>query len=165
MKGDSADFVYVNEAASRSLGYSRQELMSGMGVLDIDPGLNRAAWTEMMRTMKDIRQARVESTHRSRYGYRVLEAETAATALDVFRMRGDEVALLTDLVMPGTMSGRHLAEKLVAERPKLKVLFTSGYSPDVVNRLLHFAPGQLLQKPYTAAVLATTVRRCLDATP
>jgi DNA-binding NarL/FixJ family response regulator len=102
----------------------------------------------------------------SRYGYRVLEAETAATALDVFRMRGAEVSLLlTDLVMPGTMSGRHLAEKLVAERPKLKVLFTSGYSPDVVNRLLHFAPGQLLQKPYTAAVLATTVRRCLDAAP
>jgi PAS domain S-box-containing protein len=101
----------------------------------------------------------------SRYGYRVLEAETAASALEVFRMRGDEVELLlTDLVMPGNMSGRQLAEKLVAERPSLKVLFTSGYSPDIVNRLLHLAPGQLLQKPYTAAVLGSTVRRCLDAT-
>ena len=51
---------------------------------------------------------------------------------------------------------------LVAERPCLKVLFTRGYSPDVVNRLLHFAPGQLLQRPYTAAVLVSDHRRRLE---
>src|SRR5207244_6126096 len=68
MKGDSPAFIYVNEAASRSLGYTRQELTSGMSVLDIDPGLNQAAWTELMTTLKKIRQGRVEATHRARDG-------------------------------------------------------------------------------------------------
>ena len=126
-----------------------------------------AAGTETILLVED--DPALRATTRSaliRYGYRVLEADAAATALEVFHAAGDEVALLlTDLVMPGNMSGRQLAEKLVAERPSLKVLFTSGYSSDIINRLLHLAPGQLLQKPYTAAVLATTVRCCLDAAP
>jgi CheY-like chemotaxis protein len=141
-------------AASRALG---------------GPALTRpveATGTETILLVED--DPALRTTTRSaliRYGYRVVEAESPASALAVFRERGHEVALLlTDLVMPGNISGRQLAEKLVAEQPRLKVLFTSGYSLDIVNRLLHLAAGQqLLPKPYTAAALATTVRRCLDA--
>jgi two-component system cell cycle sensor histidine kinase/response regulator CckA len=102
----------------------------------------------------------------TRYGYRVIEADSAATALEIWRTRsGDFALLLTDLVMPGELSGRQLAEKLVAEASHLKVIFTSGYSPEIVNRLLRRVPGHtLLQKPYSAAVLACAVRRALDET-
>jgi PAS domain S-box-containing protein len=100
-----------------------------------------------------------------RYGYRILEAESADEAIGIWGARSNEIELLlTDLVMPGSMSGRQVAERLVAEAPALQVVFTSGYSPEIVNRILHLAPGQiLLQKPYSAKVLASAVRRCLDA--
>jgi PAS domain S-box-containing protein len=100
-----------------------------------------------------------------RYGYRALEAESADEALGIWRARSAEIALLlTDLVMPGSMSGRQLAERLVAEAPTLQVVFTSGYSPEIVNRIVHLTPGQtLLQKPYSAKVLTSAVRRSLDA--
>jgi PAS domain S-box-containing protein len=99
-----------------------------------------------------------------RYGYRTLEAESADEAIGIWRARASEIALLlTDLVMPGSMSGRQLAERLVAEVPTLQVVFTSGYSPEIVNRIVHLAPGQiLLQKPYSAKVLASAVRRSLE---
>jgi two-component system, cell cycle sensor histidine kinase and response regulator CckA len=99
-----------------------------------------------------------------RYGYRVLEAESAASALEVWSREGARVDLvLTDLVMPGGTTGRQLAEALVRQAPRLRVLYTSGYSPDVVNRLLPLDEGRaFLQKPCTAVELALAVRRRLD---
>jgi two-component system, cell cycle sensor histidine kinase and response regulator CckA len=98
-----------------------------------------------------------------RYGYRVLEAGSAPAALEVWAREGDRVELLlTDLVMPGGTTGRQLAELLLARAPDLKVLYTSGYSPDVVSRLLPLEEGRaFLQKLYTAAELALAAHRCL----
>jgi FixJ family two-component response regulator len=71
--------------------------------------------------------------------------------------------LLTDLIMPGNMNGRELAEKLCTEAPDLKVIFTSGYSADIVGRDFKLEPDlNFLQKPYHPHTLALTVRRCLD---
>ena len=99
----------------------------------------------------------------ARYGYRVFEADSAASALSAFQdLRGQIDLLLTDLVMPGSMTGRQLAETLTTQKPALNVVFTSGYSPDF-NFALQLPSGQLLiQKPYTPAVLASALRRCLD---
>ncbi len=99
-----------------------------------------------------------------RYGYRVLEAASGEAALALFEARGNEVDLLvTDLVMPGKLSGRQLAEQIAERAPALRVLFTSGYSPDF-NFSLRLPRGQLLlQKPYSPSTLAGAVRRCLDA--
>jgi two-component system cell cycle sensor histidine kinase/response regulator CckA len=99
-----------------------------------------------------------------RYGYRVIEAETAVAALARWEREPMDVdLLLTDLVMPGGMSGRDLAEELVTRAPRLRVMYTSGYTAEVVGRLLRLDPGvTLLQKPCTALQLATTVRKCLD---
>jgi DNA-binding NarL/FixJ family response regulator len=72
--------------------------------------------------------------------------------------------LLTDLVMPDCLNGRELAEKLWAERPRLKVLFTSGYSADVVAKDSVLRSGlNFLPKPYHPHRLALAVRDCLDA--
>ena len=100
-----------------------------------------------------------------RHGYRVLVAENAAEALQVWRSAAGQVdLLLTDLVMPGELSGRELAEHLLRESPGLKVIFTSGYSPESLT------PGDLsdtgtvfLQKPYRPEKLVLAVRECLDA--
>jgi PAS domain S-box-containing protein len=100
-----------------------------------------------------------------RYGYTVLTAENGRAALDIWRQRKSRIDLvLTDLVMPGGMSGRALAEQLQAERPGLKVIFMSGYSDEIVHRQLDLQSGcRFLQKPYPPRALAEAVRRCLDS--
>jgi hypothetical protein len=98
------------------------------------------------------------------YGYKVLPAESGPKALELWENHRAKVDLvLTDLVMPDHMNGRQLAEKLWADRPALKVIFTSGYSADVVGKDFVLQPGiHYLQKPYPPNALATKVRECLD---
>jgi PAS domain S-box-containing protein len=99
-----------------------------------------------------------------RYGYDVIELESATEAL----ARSAELTaaadlLLTDLVMPGGISGTELAEQLLVRRPDLKVIFMSGYSTDVIQqRLKRDAHHTFLQKPYTISELLSGVRRSLD---
>ena len=99
------------------------------------------------------------------HGYQVLQAESGAKALQVWRESKDRInLLLTDLVMPDQVNGRELAEQLWAEQPRLKVIFTSGYSADVVGKGLTLRPGlNYLQKPYQPHKLALLVRDSLDA--
>jgi CheY-like chemotaxis protein len=93
-----------------------------------------------------------------------LSAADGIEAIEIWRDHKGEIALLlTDLVMPNNINGRELAEKLCAERPDLKVIFTSGYSADIVGRDFKLEPElNFLQKPYHPQTLALTVRRCLD---
>ena len=96
-------------------------------------------------------------------GYSVLEAEDGPTALEILRTHPGKIDLLfTDVVLPG-MGGREVAEKARELRPKIKVLFTSGYTDDVIlqHKLLEHDV-TLLQKPFTPAGLASKVREVLD---
>jgi len=99
-----------------------------------------------------------------KYGYKILQAGTGVEAVGVWQQHKDEIALLlTDLVMPDNMNGRELAEALWKEQPGLKVIFTSGYSADIVGKDFKLeADTNFLQKPYHPQILALTVRRCLD---
>jgi len=101
----------------------------------------------------------------SGYGYQVVQAESGLKALQLWKGCKDKIALLlTDLVRPDRINGRELAEKLQAERPDLKVIFTSGYSEDVVGADFVLRRGlNYLQKPYHPHKLARTVRECLDS--
>jgi PAS domain S-box-containing protein len=98
-------------------------------------------------------------------GYRVIEAANGVEALRVWKERGSEVELLlTDMVMPEGVGGRELAEKLQAECPALRVIFTSGYSAEIAGRELSLGDGQnFLQKPFSPQRLLDAVRRSLDA--
>ena len=72
--------------------------------------------------------------------------------------------LFTDVVMPGGMNGRQLAEAAKRRRPDLKTLFTSGYTEDSMLRLGKLDPGvRLLSKPYRKHELATRIREALDS--
>ena len=101
----------------------------------------------------------------ARHGYRILQAESGVKALEVWKASREQIdLLLTDLVMPDHLNGRELAERLCAERPRLKVILTSGYSTDVVVKDSALHNGlNYLQKPYHPRKLALAVRDCLDA--
>jgi two-component system, cell cycle sensor histidine kinase and response regulator CckA len=97
-------------------------------------------------------------------GYRVLEAGTGEAALLLLDRHEDQVHLmLTDVVMPG-MSGRELTGRAARSHPRVKVLYTSGYTDDIIlrhgllDRSTHF-----IGKPYTMADLTRKVREVLDA--
>jgi CheY-like chemotaxis protein len=97
------------------------------------------------------------------YKYEVLEAGTGAEAIRIFEQcQGRIDLLLTDMVMPEGMTGRELAEELRRRKPDLKVIYTSGYSPDVMGGDLALRDANFLQKPYPPPLLAKTVRECLD---
>src|SRR5439155_1654624 len=71
--------------------------------------------------------------------------------------------LLTDMVMPGGVTGRELAEKLLSDKPELKVIFTSGYSTDMVGKNFVLEEEvNFLPKPYPPKALIQIVRVCLD---
>jgi PAS domain S-box-containing protein len=99
-----------------------------------------------------------------RYGYRVLEAASGVEALGVWRDHGGQIdLLLTDMVMPGRMSGRELASELQKETPGLKVIYCSGYSPELSHDILGPRPGsRFISKPFHPQTLAETVREILD---
>ncbi len=100
------------------------------------------------------------------HGYTVLEAAHPGEALRLVADHAGSIhLLLTDVVMPG-MSGRHLADRLTALRPELKVLYMSGYTEDgIVHHGVIAAGRAFLQKPFRGDVLAREVRRVLDTAP
>ncbi|MCS7089850.1 MAG: ATP-binding protein [Verrucomicrobiota bacterium] len=98
-----------------------------------------------------------------RLGYQVLAASNGIEALQLWQTHRNQIDLLiTDMVMPGGLNGKELADRLRAEQPDLKVIFSSGYSPELFDQGVNHLPGAFLPKPFTPAKLAATVRTCLD---
>jgi PAS domain S-box-containing protein len=95
-------------------------------------------------------------------GYRTIEADGGGAALDLMRRGTSFDLLLTDVVMPGGITGYQLAEQARAERPGLKVLFTSGYTELAAASEADLGH-QLLSKPYRKQDLGHAVRAVLDA--
>jgi PAS domain S-box-containing protein len=94
-------------------------------------------------------------------GYQVLEASNGVEALTVAERLGPRIDLLvTDMVMP-QMGGLDLAEKLRSSRPRLRALFTSGYTEDSAAQLREIEDARFLQKPFTGSALARRVREVL----
>jgi two-component system cell cycle sensor histidine kinase/response regulator CckA len=98
----------------------------------------------------------------SDFGYDVVAADGPEEALRLAAGRRLDL-LVTDVVMP-TMNGRQLAERLLADRSDLKVLYMSGYTDDAVIARGVIEPGTaFLQKPFGADRLAQKIRELLDA--
>jgi PAS domain S-box-containing protein len=97
------------------------------------------------------------------YDYEVLEACSGVEAVKIFEEHNGNIdLLLTDMVMPEGMSGRELAQELKSRKPELKVIYTSGYSSDVMGEDAELRDVKFLQKPYPPPRLAQVVRECLD---
>jgi PAS domain S-box-containing protein len=99
-------------------------------------------------------------------GYRVLQAPAAAAALEILDRERDIDLLFTDVVMPGGMNGRQLADEAVRRRPRLKVLFTTGYTRNAIVHQGRLDPGvQMIGKPFSFDELGARIRASLDGLP
>ena len=98
------------------------------------------------------------------HGYHIHEAVNGHTALDLWETCGPETdVLITDMVMPGGVTGHELAQQLLAKKPSLKVIYTSGYSAEVFRGDFVLPQGvDFLRKPYRAEELLAAIRTALD---
>ena len=128
-------------------------------------GANIVGGGESILVVEDDRMVREHLVARLEgMGYRVTAAETGPQALESLKRTPDLDLLLTDIVLPGGMNGRQLADTARALQPGLKVLFTSGYSENAIVHHGRLDPGvELLSKPYRRDELAAKVRRVLEA--
>ena len=96
-------------------------------------------------------------------GYRVLAACDATEALALLRANDGVALLFTDIVLTGPMDGRQLADAILAERPGLPVLFTTGYSRNAIVHDGRLDEGvELISKPYTGIAVVARVRDLLS---
>jgi PAS domain S-box-containing protein len=123
----------------------------------------RGAATEIVLVVEDeagVRNISVDALRE--LGYTVIHAENASEALRMIEGHPKIDLLFTDIVMP-EMNGRQLADRAVALRPSLKVLYTTGYTRNAVVHNGVLDPGvAFLPKPFTIDQLATKVRQVLD---
>ncbi|WP_441238013.1 ATP-binding protein [Bradyrhizobium sp. 930_D9_N1_4] len=144
--------IYLPKAETSTLrptGYDERKVVGG---------------TETILCVEDDRDVRQYVTVQlESLGYKVVQAVNAAEALAIAADGTPFDLLFTDIVMAGALNGRELADEMVAARPSLRVLFTSGYAHDAPH-----GPGgatmgaPLLTKPYRKAELARMLRRSLD---
>ena len=97
-------------------------------------------------------------------GYRTLVAGDGMAALALVDQGATFDLLFTDIIMPGGMNGRELAETVRRRRPGAKVLYTSGYTDDAIVHEGHLDPGvALLRKPYRKSELSQKIREVLES--
>jgi len=97
-------------------------------------------------------------------GYSTLEAANATEALKIIDDGAAIDLLFTDVIMPGDMNGRQLADEATKRRPQLKTLFTSGYTENAILHHGRLDPGVLLlAKPYRKPELARMIRVALGS--
>lgn len=125
-------------------------------------GMNGSETILVVEDDHTLRAYAVESL--AEHGYRVLAAANAGEALKILEA-GDAVHLLfTDIVMPGGINGRQLADDAVRRRPGLKVLFTTGYTRNAIVHHGRLDPGvHMIGKPYSFSALGAKVRLLLDS--
>ncbi|MGE3650291.1 MAG: PAS domain S-box protein [Reyranellaceae bacterium] len=119
---------------------------------------------ERVLVVEDDAQVRaIVAGHLRHLGYTVEEAADGQQALARLAESSPFQLLLSDVVMPGGMNGRALAEQAQARQPGLRVLFMSGYAPDAVVRNGQLGHNvRLLTKPFRRIDLARAVRAALD---
>ena len=96
-------------------------------------------------------------------GYRAIEANDAAAALKVLQSDAKIDLLITDVGLPGGMSGKQLADAARSQRPALKVLYVTGYAENAAISNGHFDRGMhVLSKPFSMEKLANRIRSIIE---
>ncbi len=98
------------------------------------------------------------------YGYTVLVSSNGVEALEMAAKHTDSIQLMvTDVVMPGGLNGKQLADRMAASRPEMKVLYISGYTDgSLFSSTEGDAQVHLLEKPFSPVVLVQKARELLD---
>lgn len=103
----------------------------------------------------------------AKHGYKVLAATDGHHALNIWEEFNEPIdLLLTDIIMPGGLNGRQLAEEITALQSQTRVIYMSGYTDDtVIKQEILAASAHFIQKPFTPLSLARKVREVLDTPP
>lgn len=120
--------------------------------------------TETILLVEDLESLRnVIADSLEQLGYRVLSASSGEEAVTLSNSYSGEIhLLLADVLMP-QMKGPELAQKILAGRPQLKVVYVSGYPERVLAPLGVLEPGTILiQKPFSIKILSAKLRQALD---
>jgi CheY-like chemotaxis protein len=129
------------------------------GTVDRAPATGKILLVEDEPAVRQLMHSSLE-----RIGYRVIDAENAPQALRIWQEQGGDFdLLLTDMMMPGNLTGLELIDKLRAERPNLPAILCSGYSLDIATGETEREHVTLLQKPWTAEKLRRVVDEVLVA--
>src|SRR5580704_9972917 len=127
---------------------------------------SEAKVTETILVVEDEDEIRdMVREYLERKGYNVVAANNGSEALQVaHRYKGSIHLLLTDMVMP-QIGGHELAQQIKGMRPRIKILFTSGYPEHAtLDEKIADQSAVLLQKPYPLNTLASQIRKMLDTT-
>ncbi|MGH9501210.1 MAG: ATP-binding protein [Terriglobales bacterium] len=127
--------------------------------------VREAKVTETILVVEDEDEIRdMVRDYLERKGYTVVAANNGSEALEVaLRYKGSIHLLLTDVVMP-QLGGHELAQQIKGMRPRIKILFTSGYPEHAASpEKTAGPPAVILQKPYPLNELSTRIRQILDA--
>jgi PAS domain S-box-containing protein len=129
-----------------------------------EPEAPHAIGAECILVVEDDDALRGYATEMLReLGYRVIEANGSAPALEALAQNPGIDLLFTDVIMPGGVNGRQLADLAVSRQPGLRVLFTTGYTRNAIVHNGRLDPGvNLISKPHSFEQLAAKVRACLD---
>jgi CheY-like chemotaxis protein len=124
------------------------------------PRAERPATVLIVEDEEDVRQLVAESLEE--FGYRVLLAENAPAAVSVLE-RDTVDLLLSDIVMPGGMSGLELADRARRLRGELPVLLTTGYAEAIDHATARQTGIELLRKPFRPRELGAKIHQMLSA--
>jgi len=157
----------IGKGATVRIYLPRSERISKPDAETSTVGVARASAAQTILLVEDDEAVRAYAEQSLReLGYGVLEATNGVAALTTIESDERIDLLLTDIVMPGGIDGRRLAESAARLRPGLGVLFMTGYAPDAV---VHQGPldarEHLIAKPFSFAGLAAKVREALNDSP
>lgn len=136
----------------------------GRKALDPLPGNEPRGGCETILIVEDELSVRnLVSRWLEKKGYKVLTASSGPAALRVWEQGNDRIdMLLTDMVMPDGMTGYELAQRLLAEKPALKVMFCSGYSEEMLTAGIEGENFHFVPKPYDRIPFLRLIRACFD---
>jgi len=140
-------------------GKTPTAVSDGVAPVTVEGGHETILVVEDDRLVRDYVLAQLHSL-----GYVTLQAANAAEALAIVASGARFDLLFTDVIMPGKMNGRQLADEVLKTRPDLRVVYTSGYTENAIIHHGRLDSGVLLlAKPYRKSDLARIIRRALSS--
>ena len=168
----SGGFIFVDSQPQRGTAFRayfpRVDGRDEVAAVQESTGLPRAdrGQETILLVEDETNLRRLARQYLETQGYKILEAEDGAAALQIVDGYAGAIdLLLTDIIMPG-VNGRELAEHVTQLLPNVRVLYMSGYTENAVGHDGTLDAGiNLLQKPFSLPALKDRVREVLDSEP
>jgi CheY-like chemotaxis protein len=155
----------VGHGTTFNLYFPQTDETAGISTSDKTRTKDRSSTRGTILVVEDDARVRQLTLKRLKMiGYQVLEAEDGPTAVEILNKAHSVDLVLTDLIMPGGMSGREVAARAQELKPGIKVLLTSGYAEELVHGAdLESERLKVLRKPYHLTDLEAALREVFGA--